>query len=175
MAERIITVRYTTSMKPKDIQFDHHNDMAQRFHLESDRGAAVLAGSYVENVIGKFLGHKMKDKSVANELFDSNGPLSTFSQRILIAHAFGFLSSSTCASLNYIKKIRNHFAHHPFDASFDLSPVKDWGDELIKLVPLREGQEETRDEFTRRNAYLISCSYIALNCQVAIGDRGRRA
>ena len=162
-------------MKPKEIKYDQHNEMAEQFSSESDRGAAVLAGSYTENILGMYLQFKMKDKFLANELFNSNGPLSTFSQRIMIAQAYGFLSVDTCKSLNFIRKIRNHFAHHPFDSSFDESPVREWSDKLIQLIPLREDQEETRSEFKRRHAYIISCSYISLNCQVTMGDRGSRA
>ncbi|GGY11272.1 hypothetical protein GCM10007160_42860 [Litchfieldella qijiaojingensis] len=160
-------------MKPKQINRDQHNDIVTLFHSESDRGAAVLSGSYVENVLGNYLRHKMTDKSLAEELFNTNGPLSTFSQRIAVAQAYGFITRDTGETLNYIRKIRNHFAHHPFEASFNESPVRDWTERLKSILPLREDQDEVREEMDYRQVYLISCAYFCLTTQGRMGDRGR--
>jgi DNA-binding MltR family transcriptional regulator len=97
------------------------------FQEESDRGAAVLAGSYAENVLGLYLQTFMVDRSakLVDRMFGSNGSLSTFSQRIDFAQAFGHLTAEDCADLHLVRKIRNHFAHHPKEASFSKAPVKD--------------------------------------------------
>lgn len=100
--------------------------MVELFQGETDRGAAVLAGSYVENFLGLYLESLMVDQSLTEKVFGSNGSLSTFSQRIDFAQGFGFLNETLCAELQLIRKIRNHFAHHPKDASFMQSPVREW-------------------------------------------------
>ena len=162
-------------MKPKDLKLINYNSMVEAFHSESDRGAAVLAGSYAENVLGKYLACNCTDRSKEDDLFGSNGPLSTFSQRILISEAFGLISKNTAETLNYIRKVRNHFAHHPLDASFESSPVREWIEVLRGLIELREDQEEIRSEMTNRNVYLICCGYFSASIHVEMGARGNHA
>jgi DNA-binding MltR family transcriptional regulator len=154
-------------MKPVDATLEDYQSMVRLFSNESDRGAAVLAGSYVENHLGLYLRSKMADLSVAERIFSSDGSLSTFSQRIDFAQAFGFLSKAQCADLHLIKKIRNHFAHHPKDASFNDKPVSDWVENLIAsrtkaIMP--DGTKETLGALgDARLHYLISTGmFVAL-------------
>ncbi len=163
-------------MKLHDVKISNYNSMVELYHSETDRGAAVLAGSYVENVLGKYLIFQMEDKTLSDELFASNGPLSTFSQRIAISRAFGYISSNEASTLNYIRKIRNYFAHHPFDASFNESPVREWITQLLKLFNLACNTEYTASnnkdnnlEVSRRNLYLISCGYFSTSIYSKMG------
>ena len=144
-------------MKPAETNLADYQSMVALFENESDRGAAVLAGSYVENHLGLYLQSKMKDLSLAGRMFSSEGPLSTFSQRINLAQAFGFLPKEQCTDLHLIKKIRNHFAHHPREASFGDKPVSDWVSNLIAFrtkITTPDGTEETIGN--ARFCYLIS-------------------
>ena len=156
-------------MKPHSLEISEYNLMVEQFRSESDRGAAVLAGSWVENVLGTYLEHNMVDQSKTHELFSSNGPLATFSQRISIGKAFGILSKNTADTLNYIREIRNHFAHHPLDASFDKSPVSEWVQHLMMLLEEQLNSYRGRNscegssnetlalKYSRRDVYLLSC------------------
>ncbi len=143
-------------MKPIDVSITDYQQMVVLFHGETDRGAAVLAGSYVENFLAAYLKFQMVDQSLSERLFSDGGSLSSFSQRIDFAQAFGFLPSSVCAQLHLIRKIRNHFAHHPKSASFTESPVRNYANELSfaaeKLLP--DGQSLKVDGL--KNAYLLS-------------------
>ncbi|WP_139225649.1 hypothetical protein [Paracidovorax konjaci] len=122
-------------MKPHSLDLDDYQDMVAMFHSESQRGAAVLAGSYLENFLGTYLESRMVDKSMSDKIFGASGPLSSFSQRIDFAHAFGFLQPKVCRQLHLVRKIRNHFAHHPKEASFSASPAKDWVTNLAANPP----------------------------------------
>ena len=113
-------------MNPIDILPTDVRDLHNFFLQETDRGAAVLLGSYAENLLGLYLRSFMADKSVADKIFGANGSLTTFSQRIDFAQGFGHLDANTSADLHLVRKIRNYFAHHPKSASFSESPVKDW-------------------------------------------------
>lgn len=110
--------------QPKDLEISQLNDMVGAFHKESDRGAAILAGSFLEHYLGQFLRPKAVDEDVAEKLFGSMGPLATFSQRIAIAYAFGFIDKQQYADLELIRKIRNYFAHHPVAGTFEAPEVK---------------------------------------------------
>jgi len=155
-------------MKPIDATLADYQSMVVLFQNESDRGAAVLAGSYVENHLGLHLRAKMIDSSVAERIFSSDGPLSTFFQRIYFAQAFGFLSKAQCSDLHLIKKVRNHFAHHPKDASFSDKPVSDWVENIIASkiqVAMPDGAAETVGDARLR--YLISAGmFVALTMEI---------
>jgi hypothetical protein len=151
-------------MKPIDATLKDYQSMVLLFQNESDRGAAVLAGSYVENHLGLYLQSKMTDPSAAKRVFSSDGSLATFSQRIDFAQAFGFLSKAQCSDLNLIKMIRNHFAHHPKDASFNDKPVSDWVANLIATKTMATLADGTKVAIGNpRLSYLISAGmFVAL-------------
>lgn len=107
----------------------------------------------------------MIDPSVEKKIFSSDGALSTFSQRIDFAQAFGFLSKAQCADLRLIKNIRNHFAHHPKEASFNDKPVSDWIENLIASTTTATSPDGTTNAIDNaRLCYLISAGmFVALS------------
>ena len=84
----------------------------------------------------------MIDYKGLDELFNGFGPLSSFSNRIECAFAFGFITLQQKNTLNFIKKVRNHFAHTPFEATFDKQPVSDWCECISKEKILPSGAIE---------------------------------
>jgi len=96
------------------------------YHEESDRAAAVLAGSFVDGFLAKFLRHFLAKEPEVEKLFDSYGPFGTFAARMDCSFAFGLIYRDVWEDLTYVRKIRNHFAHHPAETSFNGSPVRDW-------------------------------------------------
>lgn len=103
-----------------------YNNFEELFHNETDRAAAVLAASYLENIVGMSIKSFLVDDPSVEELFEGYGPLSSFSARISVAYALGLITKDMRNDLNYIRKIRNHFAHHPSEVSFTLSPVRNF-------------------------------------------------
>jgi len=114
----------------KKLTLVDYNRVVKSFHSETDRAAAVLAASFTECFLEKLLRSCMRDDSLIDNLFTGYGPLSTFSARSDCAFAFGIIDKNMHRDLKFIRKIRNHFAHHPSDAVFDESPVKDFCCEL---------------------------------------------
>ncbi len=76
---------------PKELSLGKWKEMVGAFHGESDRGAAILAGSFAEHALGQYLKFRVRDKKIADALFGAIGPLSSFSQRIAIAYAFDLI------------------------------------------------------------------------------------
>jgi len=145
--------------KPHKLHLFDWNKIIDSFHEESDRGAAVLVGGFVENYLGVYLQSLVVDPKVADDLFQAVGPLSSFSQRIAVARAFGFISKGDYDDLNLIRRIRNHFAHHPLEVSFSASPVAQ--------LATRLSEQETTSESHLKNlaernklAYLYSCAQV---------------
>jgi hypothetical protein len=59
--------------KPRELHLKDWNDMVHAFHSESDRSAAVLAGGFVEHILGSYLQAIAKVSSIASELFSATG------------------------------------------------------------------------------------------------------
>lgn len=88
---------------PESLDIERLNAMVPSFNKESDRGAAILAGSFLEHYLGLFLQSLTVDNAVAEKLFGSMGPLSTFSQRIAVAYAFGFIDKESYTNLEHVR------------------------------------------------------------------------
>ncbi|WP_098743521.1 MltR family transcriptional regulator [Paenibacillus sp. EZ-K15] len=79
---------------------------------ESDRGCALLAVAFLDNLIQKLLQKYFIDnKQVVDNIFTGTGALSSFSSRIELAYLLGLISPDTRRDLNLLRKIRNEFAH----------------------------------------------------------------
>lgn len=149
-------------MKPTDLDINDYHGILQSLREDSDRASAVLAGSFIENYLAKYLKIFMVEDGSA-KLFDSDGPLSTFNQRIRIAYAFKLISIETRNDLFLIAKIRNHFAHHPLHASFDTAPVSDFCRSLstLSVLPASIDTPDTRASMNRHRMIIAMGKMVA--------------
>ncbi len=155
--------------KIKELSENSLPDLVKALGKESDRGAVVLAGSYIENLLALGLESKLvvKKKALTNNLFGAHGAFSTFSQRIDICEALGFLKPEICKELREIKKVRNEFSHHPFEAKFTDDAIN----KLICRLRLSEGMGIRRLKRANgnksRECYLLSCGLTIANIKAA--------
>lgn len=90
------------------------------FYRESDRGAALLAASMLDEIVLRILrAHFIEDAESEKLLTGFNAPLGTFSARLVAALCLGLIEKLEFNEANLIRKIRNHFAHGWVDISFD--------------------------------------------------------
>lgn len=91
---------------------------------ESDRGAALMAAAYLDSQLAELLRRSfVDDVSVVDELLEQSKPVGTFSSRIDLAYALGYLGKSTHRDLHLIRKIRNDFGHVPTPIGFEHPPI----------------------------------------------------
>jgi DNA-binding MltR family transcriptional regulator len=100
--------------------------LKKEFKGSSDRAAAIVGTSYLDEILATMIkAYIVDDKpNKDKELFEGNGPLSTFSSRIDISFRFGLISRDEQSLLHLIRKIRNDFAHKLSEASFDNSTIR---------------------------------------------------
>ncbi|SRR6266478_1689362 len=103
-----------------------YNAIAERFDAETDRAAAVLAGGFLDDFLEQLLRSVFVEHERNDELFEGNGPLRSFGSKIALVFALGIASEPVRRDLDLIRKVRNHFAHYIFEASFSLQPVAQW-------------------------------------------------
>lgn len=146
-------------MAKPELELWQWNEIVPSFHEESDRGAGVLAAGFVDEYLSVYLRWKMVNKKIGEELFAPLGPLSSFSQKIACAYAFGFIPKQYFDDLSAIRRIRNHFAHHPFDSSFGVKVV---ADSVAKLSTFNDVQDtwKKNPKLGNRHAYLFACGFV---------------
>lgn len=92
----------------------HIDGMEQEFYLGSDRSAVILQAASVEMSLETLIISKMRrdfPEDLRGRLFEGNGPLSTFSSKILIGYALDLYGPVFRHDLDIIKELRNGFAH----------------------------------------------------------------
>lgn len=145
---------YSVDKLPEDLMEKSIDFFAFRsgFEKESERGCALLAASYLDHLLEIFLFAKMigtaKQKK---ELFNFNGPLGTFSNRIRISYSIGLIPKIEFDDLNLIRSIRNEFGHSPSIISFDDTKIKSLCDNL-KCV--RQDLDNSRSKFSSSVSYI---------------------
>jgi DNA-binding MltR family transcriptional regulator len=91
---------------------------------ESDRGAAIFAGTFFECTLKLLLEELLNNVASTKALLeDSNGGLNTFSAKINISYSLGFITIEEYQALNLLKNIRNKFAHN-FEYQFSFQDQK---------------------------------------------------
>lgn len=103
----------------------------------TDRSCIIVAAAYLDDLLRLLLeaflvkGGKVKD----SDLYDGNGPLSTFSSRIKLSYKLGLISEYECVEIEKVRKIRNSFAHQVLITSFDNDKVRGI---VFQMKPKRE-------------------------------------
>ena len=83
-------------------------------HTFNDRAIALTVTALLEQFLETAISSHLEiDENEARKLFDddADGPLSTFSRKIAMGYALGVYDSHMKSDLNFIRQIRNAFAH----------------------------------------------------------------
>jgi mannitol repressor len=149
------------------VELARHQEIAKSLLKESDRGCAMIAGAILDEHLeemlrGHFRKHERIDR-VTDTLFAGVGPLSSFWAKIQIAYALGLIGHKTYSTLEWIRSIRNEFAHEYGPRSFNDEKIKPGIDALIGAGPPRPEDIEVmpvvggnRGDFIRRLAFVLS-------------------
>lgn len=140
---------------PKSIPLDATNgDQWQiwmdEFQNESDRACALLGAAFLDDQLRQLLEHFFVDDRQIAGLFENASALSTFSSRIELAFALGFIALRELRDLRIIRKIRNDFAHGLMGLSFQSDGISSRCRELKQcdVITSPEGIQTTnRDRF----------------------------
>ena len=101
-------------------------DFLKELLRESDRAAVILSASKIDLLLSQILQKHLLPCAVSHDdLFEGEGPLSTFSSRIHLAFRLGFYDNVFAHSLHMIRRIRNDFAHEAAGSSLNTPPYRD--------------------------------------------------
>lgn len=128
--------------KPKFEEAQEH--IGTTLREETDRGCVLVAGgrldSKLEDSIRLAMSKLSKQPSSSNTashidwLFSrkTQGPLTSFHTKIVLACALGVIGNNTTAALMKFKDLRNHFAHHPNRVTLTVARVNSIVDAMNK-------------------------------------------
>jgi hypothetical protein len=125
-----------------------------RLDLEqnANRADAITWACDIEQALQGLLRTAMIDDPEVSNLFDdSDGPLSSFAAQVKLAWATGLIDSELRRDLDYVRKIRNRFAHESEQKSFSTSPVREW---FQQLSPVENGRLIVKD-FSRSEYHKV--------------------
>ncbi|MHC4455365.1 MAG: MltR family transcriptional regulator [Planctomycetota bacterium] len=120
----------------EDDRNTRRNELFDALSRESDRGLVLVSAAFLDESLedvlcSKFsMAHK-KPKSVIEPLFNTFGPLSTFSAKIKISYAMDPIKKWTYQDLEILRKLRNEFAHSIKPAVFDSPGVVRLTEKLV--------------------------------------------
>lgn len=122
---------------------------------------AILEATLERLLIKKF---KIKNKRLTGQIFLNRGPLSEFNSKILIANAFGIITSNMAEEMHSLKAIRNTFAHAKVPISFNHELI---GREVASLKMLKASRAVDDEighylELDNKNWFLLVTKFILI-------------
>jgi hypothetical protein len=124
--------------------------MAKSFDLalESDRGAVIVGAALLEAELDDLLNAEFDSrkvsKAIRDRIFSLNGPLSSYSSKILVCRSFSLISEKSFHDLEKIRKLRNDFAHGTFEVDFSEKTLVGRIEELHCVKEAAKGFEGKR-------------------------------
>ena len=143
------------------------NEFLNEFKNESDRAAVVLGVAKLDyllyQVLSKFL---IPNTSSRDELFEGDGPLSTFNAKIHLAYRLGLIDEDYASALHLVRRIRNSFAHELSSCTLDSGANRDRIKELTGRFEAKETFKGFKNAFIGNKTGLKADFYTILGIMV---------
>jgi hypothetical protein len=141
-------------------------------HETNDRGVCILMATNVELALNSAIFRVLQwDEDTRGQLISAEGPMATFAQKIHLGRALRIYGPESQHNLDYIRLIRNAFAHSHVPISFETKEIKD-AVELLKqqrpLPPVASpaNPEPQVTEKTSREAFRMTCDIMGHNLMI---------
>lgn len=145
-------------MKEPEPEIKELSDFLTEFNGESDRGAVLTAGAYLDERLGEMLKAFLANVEETDELlFGFNAPLGTFSAKIKLVYSLGLIQENEFDELNINRKIRNEFGHSWKEVDFKSRKIVDLCNNLPWLGPVElENESDAKGHFNAEVAILLT-------------------
>ncbi len=98
--------------KDEDGVFGPLNRLTNTLRDHDERGLILSLAAFAEEALGRLIEAFMLPVQASKDLLTGfNAPLGTFSSRIKASYALGLINEEQFKDLEYLRKIRNEFAH----------------------------------------------------------------
>lgn len=129
---------------------------------ESDRGAIMIAATQVEDMlehrIVQMMPNALASNSLRKEIFEQDGPISSFSRKTTIAYALGIIDAPYRRLIEIVREMRNACAHSRKPISMQTPELR-----AIAEVLIADVYEDITDKSPAsiRRAVVGKCSFIS--------------
>ena len=114
--------------------------LQQVSHETNDRGACILMATNTEIALTHAIFRVLKwDDTTRGRLVSDEGPVATFSQKTYLGRALRIYGPEMHHNLDYIRLIRNAFAHSHVPITFETPEIVGAVSELKQPVILPQG------------------------------------
>ena len=128
--------------------------------VESDRGAILLVGGLLDDLLGYRIVSALPDKSQAEKLLNHGGVLGWFQDRMTMALAMGVIDQETFDQIEMLRLLRNKCAHTIGPVSLSVPVFSD----MLGLIVDDEIADSLRGEGvtaeTRRGVLTLAMVYL---------------
>lgn len=144
--------------KKSDPEIEQFGAFLASFNKESDRGAALVIASMLDERLEQILSASLIKSSATKDLITGfNAPLGTFSARASAAAALGLIQENEFQEITLIRKIRNEFGHGWEPLTFESENVARYARKLPWCGPAElEATSNNRMRFDFAVAILLS-------------------
>lgn len=98
--------------KEEDDVFGSLNRLTKTLRDHDERGLILSLAAFAEDALGRLIEAFMLPVQASRDLLTGfNAPLGTFSSRIKASYGLGLINEEQFKDLEYLRKIRNEFAH----------------------------------------------------------------
>ncbi|WP_323772649.1 MltR family transcriptional regulator [Alcanivorax sp.] len=121
-------------MREDDLKY--FSEFLREFQAETDRGAALVGAALIDDRLVRLLkAHFLECKESEDLLKGGSAPLGAFSARIKMAYCLGLITDLEYKECDYIRRIRNEFAHKVHGLTFKDNKVHDLCQNLKANTP----------------------------------------
>lgn len=105
---------------------DEIDKILDELRMSADIAAAITGAAIVEARLEQLIRVKLRSKrsDLSQQLFENRGPLSDFNSKILVAEAFGVVTTPIAGELQMVRAVRNTFAHAKHAFTFEQAAVE---------------------------------------------------
>lgn len=141
--------------------------LVEDLQKETDRGAALLAAAFLDDVLDVMLRAVfVGDPEAVNKIIGPGRPLESFGARAHLAYCVGLLGTDIYADINLIREIRNDFAHrHP--TTFEVAEIRQKC-ERLKCVGVMLPQDGC--QCSGRERFTVNVVLIANHLMIAVSQ-----
>lgn len=157
------------------------------FKGESDRAAVILGAAKLDLLLYQILQQYLAPSTGGkDELLDGDSPLGTFSAKIMLVNRLGLIDNEFTRALQFVRKIRNAFAHEVSGCTLESGAHRDRVKELVAqlkhknaFILVRKNEFDDKDEpsanFRTALAFLVGRLEVLLthietvDCSMAFG------
>lgn len=168
-----------TKSKPADLPEAAFLGMPEKItallKAESDRGAILILGAYLEEILGFIVRGVCVSNDIADSLLQLRRPAGDFDSRILLCEALALIHPDEASGLRAVQKIRNGAAHFDrkgrgFDVLFDSQSTCDQVVNLCAALNLRLHSREAR---AVRESFIVASRLLALRLWIRLNETQR--